>query len=69
MNELIVQGIGVIAYIVLVASYYRKEKAQILAMQIIAYLIFTVHYQFLNRNNRGIMQFYRCHNDVNNIFI
>ena len=69
MNDIIVQGIGALAYIVLVASYFRKQKSQILSMQIIALILYTIHYQFLHRYNRRTMQFYKCNNDANNLFV
>ena len=48
LNTLIVQGIGAIGYILLSLSYYKKEKIQILFMQIFSYIFFSVHYYLLN---------------------
>ena len=44
----LVQGIGAIAYSILSLSYYKKEKQQILYMQIIAYMLFSIHYYLLS---------------------
>ena len=48
INTLLVQGIGAIGYSTLAFSYYKEKKEQILFMQIIAYIFFTVHYYLLN---------------------
>ena len=48
LNTLIVQGIGAIGYTLLALSYFKKEKRQILFMQIIAYVMFTIHYYLLS---------------------
>lgn len=48
INTLLVQGIGAIGYSALALSYYKKKKEQILFMQIIAYIFFTIHYYLLN---------------------
>ena len=48
LNQLIVQCIGAIGYATLAFSYYRKEKRQILFMQIVAYIFFVVHYYLLD---------------------
>lgn len=45
---LIVQFIGAIGYSTLALSYFKKEKKQILFMQIISYIFFTIHYYLLN---------------------
>ena len=47
-NPLLIQLIGAIGYSLLAISYFKKEKRQILFMQIIAYIFFSVHYYFLN---------------------
>ena len=47
-NTLIVQGIGAIGYATLAFSYFKKEKKQILFMQIISYIFFVLHYYLLN---------------------
>ena len=48
MNPILIQFIGGIGYSTLAASYYKKEKRQILFMQIIAYIMFTIHYYLLS---------------------
>ena len=48
LNTLIVQGIGAIGYILLSLSYYKKEKIQILFLQIFSYIFFAVHYYLLS---------------------
>ena len=44
---LITQFIGLIGYSALGYSYFRKEKKEILLIQIFAYIMFILHYQFL----------------------
>lgn len=48
MNFIFIQLIGAIGYGILAYSYFKKEKKQILFMQIIAYIMFTIHYYLLN---------------------
>lgn len=48
INTIIIQSIGAIGYITLALSYFRKEKRQILFMQIISYIFFVIHYYLLN---------------------
>lgn len=48
MKEIITQLIGAIAFILLGISYYKKEKLQILYIQIFSYIAFTIHYYLLN---------------------
>lgn len=48
INTLIVQGIGAIGYTLLALSYFKKEKRQILFMQIFSYMFFVIHYYLLN---------------------
>ena len=48
LNMFLVQVIGAIGYSTLALSYFKKEKKQILFMQIIAYIFFTIHYYLLN---------------------
>ena len=48
MEFFIIQLIGAIGYSLLSLSYFKKEKKQILFMQIIAYIMFTIHYYLLN---------------------
>ena len=46
--EVLIQGIGAIGYTALALSYYRKKKIDILFMQIIAYIFFSIHYYLLD---------------------
>ena len=48
MSFILIQIIGGIGYATLATSYYRKEKKKILYMQIIAYILFTIHYYLLD---------------------
>ena len=48
MNFVLIQLIGAIGYGLLALSYFKKEKKEILSMQIIAYIMFTIHYYLLN---------------------
>ncbi|MBR3003025.1 MAG: YgjV family protein [Clostridia bacterium] len=48
MDFILIQLIGGIGYAILSASYYKKEKKEILFMQIIAYIMFTIHYYLLS---------------------
>lgn len=48
LNAIIIQGIGAIGYTLLALSYFKKEKKQILFMQIISYVFFVIHYYLLN---------------------
>lgn len=48
MNSILIQFIGGIGYATLAASYFKKKKKQILFMQIIAYVLFTIHYYLLS---------------------
>lgn len=43
-----IQIIGALAFLALSLSYFRKEKRQILFIQIIAYILFTIHYFLLS---------------------
>ena len=45
---ILIQIIGGIGYALLTASYYKKEKKEILFMQIFAYLTFTIHFYLLS---------------------
>ena len=47
MGFILTQIIGGIGYLILSLSYFKKEKRSILLMQIIAYIMFTIHYQLL----------------------
>jgi len=48
MEFFMIQFIGAIAYGLLTLSYFKKEKKQILFIQIFAYLMFSIHYYLLN---------------------
>ena len=48
IDILVTQGIGAIGYGALALSYFKKEKKQILFIQIISYIFFTIHYYLLN---------------------
>ena len=46
-NFLLIQSIGIIAWIILVLSYYRKDTNRILIFQIIATFLYCIHYYML----------------------
>lgn len=48
MSFILIQAIGGIGYATLLASYFKKEKKEILFLQIIAYVMFTIHYYLLS---------------------
>lgn len=48
MNDLIIQLIGVIAYAILAFSYFKKEKKEILFIQIFSTIAFAIHYYLLS---------------------
>ena len=48
MSHILTQIIGGIGYAPISLSYFKKEKRQILYMQIIAYIMFTIHYYLLS---------------------
>ena len=48
MKFLLIQFIGAIGYSTIAFSYFKKEKRQILFIQIIAYIAFAIHYYLLN---------------------
>ena len=48
MFDIVVQLIGLIGYLVLVLSYFQKDKKGILFFQIISYLFFVIHYYLLD---------------------
>ena len=47
INFWIVQGIGVLAWLVLLASYYREDTNKILVFQTIATALYCIHYYLL----------------------
>ena len=48
MNFIITQTIGGIGYLILAYSYFKKQKAKILFLQIISYVLFAIHYFLLS---------------------
>ena len=48
IKMLLIQAIGAIGYTIIAISYFKKEKKQILFMQIISYIFFTIHYYLLD---------------------
>ena len=48
MYPILTQIIGAIGYSILASSYFRKQKKDILLMQIVAHVLFTVHYYMLD---------------------
>ena len=48
MNFMIAQILGAIGYSLLAYSYFKKNKKEILFIQILAYIGFTTHYFLLN---------------------
>ena len=57
MKEIIVQLIGALGFIFLMWSYYKKKKIQILFMQILSSIIFTIHYYLLSGITGAICSF------------
>ena len=57
MKEIIVQLIGVLGFIFLMLSYYKKAKIQILFMQILSSIIFTIHYYLLSGITGAVCSF------------
>jgi len=48
MKDLIIQVIGVIAYAILAFSYFKKEKKEIIFIQIFSTIAFAIHYYLLS---------------------
>ena len=57
LDMIFIQGIGAIAFCALSLSYFKKEKKQILFIQIIAYIFFTIHFYLLNGITGAICNF------------
>lgn len=57
MDFVLIQCIGAIAFILLILSYFKKEKSKILFMQILAYIMFTIHYYLLSGITGAICNF------------
>ncbi len=47
-DMILIQFIGAVAYAALSLSYFKKKKRDILFIEIIAYLLFSIHYYLLN---------------------
>jgi hypothetical protein len=45
--NILIQAIGLIAFIIVALSYWQKEKANILVLQIISYVVYAIHYYLL----------------------
>ena len=48
MDFVVTQIIGALGYILLGISYFRKNKKDILFLQILSYIFFTIHYYLLS---------------------
>lgn len=48
INFWLVQGIGIVAWLVLLVSYYREDTNKILIFQIIATVLYCIHYYLLD---------------------
>lgn len=48
ITTLIIQFIGALGYTSLALSYFKKKKKDILFVEIISYIFFTIHYYLLN---------------------
>lgn len=59
-----VQALGIIAWIVLVASYYRKDTNKILVFQIIATALYCVHYYLLGAYSGLFICFFEVIRDI-----
>ena len=59
-----VQAIGIIAWLVLVASYYRKDTNKILVFQIIATFLYCVHYYLLGAYSGLFICFFEVIRDI-----
>ncbi len=54
---LLTQGIGAIGYTLLSVSYYKKNKKEILFIQIFSYIFFTIHYYMLSGKTGALCNF------------
>ena len=57
MDFILIQFIGALGYGTLALSYFKKEKKKILFMQIISYVMFTIHYYLLSGITGAICNF------------
>lgn len=57
MEFVFIQIIGFIGYSILALSYFKKSKKEILFLEIIAYIMFTIHYYLLNGITGAICNF------------
>ncbi len=48
MKNIFIQGIGALAFIILMASYHQNNKKRILLLQMFSSLAFATHYYLLN---------------------
>lgn len=48
MKFLLIQAVGAVAFALLSFSYFKKEKKDILVIQILATIAFSIHYYFLS---------------------
>ena len=66
MNDLsfwIIQLIDILAFIILVVSYYRKNTNKILAFHVLASSLFCLHYFLLGANEGVLICFYELVRD------
>lgn len=57
IREIIIQFIGAVGYSLVTLSYFKKTKEKILLVQIIAYIMFTLHFYLLNAVTGAICNF------------
>ena len=57
MDFIFTQFVGAIGYSILAFSYFKKEKRQILFLQILSYIMFTIHYYLLSGITGAICNF------------
>ena len=48
MNNLLIQFIGIFAWVILILSYWQKKKISLLIMQIIANILYAIHFYLLD---------------------
>ena len=60
MHDTIVQLIGAIAFIFLIWSHQKKKKIEILVLQIISAIIFSIHYYFLSATTAVLCNIINC---------
>ena len=57
MKEIIIQAVGVLAYLILIYSYQKKSKIKILFMQVISAVFFALHFYLLSGLTGAICNF------------